>query len=299
MSESEEEVSKNMTGAVIKRHISDLGRNSEGTGFAYLRLDLENREFENISEDLGSYQQLKYINFSGNKFSNVIILSRLPNILRLDLSGNRLSSLEFFNNEETFTNLQYLDLSRNLVRNMTAIKVPKLIYLNLSRNEIINIDQFQPHPNLRILELRGNRISNASGLKGMPKLEELYLCENSIVYIDTLEELPSLRKLHLRKNNISVVEEDKAPELPELQYLNLRENLLKDLMKVANFKKYGKLTKIVLEDTPMWTSQEQAREVLIFMPRLEEVNKQKITDVDRQVAYNIASERFRIVEAAR
>ena len=82
-------------------------------------------------------------------------------------------------------------------------------------------------------------------------------------------------------------------------YLNLRENFLKDLIKVANFKKYGKLTKIVLEDTPMWTSQEQAREVLIFMPRLEEVNKQKITDVDRQVAYNIASERFRIVEAAR
>lgn len=299
MSDSEEEVVKNMNGIVIKRCISELGRNAEGSGFAYLRLDLENRDFENICEELSSYSQLKFVNFSGNKLSNVIILSRLPNILRLELSGNRLSSLEFFNNEETFTNLQYLDLSKNLIRNLTPIKVSKLGYLNLSHNEIMSTDQFQPHANLKILELRANKISGLGGLKSMSKLEELYLSENSIVYIDTLEDLPMLKKLHLRKNNIVVVEEDKIPELPELQYLNLRENLLKDFGKVQAFKKYLKLAKIVISDNPMWNSADLEKEILIFMPRLEGINKAKVTDVDRQVAYSIAEERFRIAEALR
>ena len=299
MSDSEEELSKNMNGDVIKRCISSLGRNSEGTGFAYLKLDIENREFESICEELSSYQQLKYLHFSGNKFNNTVILSRLPNILRLELNSNRLSSLEFLNNEETFTNLQYLDLSRNLIRNLTSIKVPKLIHLRLNHNEIVNTDQFTGHPNLKILELRGNKITNINGLKSMVKLEELYLCENTIAYIDTLEEFPSLKILNLRKNNISVIEEEKIPELPELQYLNLRENILKDITKVGSFKKYLKLNKIIFTDNPMWTGPDVVREVLLFMPKLEYINKQTITDVDRQASYNLASERFRIAEAAR
>lgn len=299
MSESEEETSKNMTGNMIKRYLSEFSRNAEGTGYAYLKLDLENRELENISEELSPYQQLKYLHFSGNRFSNIIVLSRLPNILRLELAGNRISSLEFFNNEETFTNLQYLDLSKNMIRNLTAIKVPKLLFLSLSQNEIINTDQFQGHPNLKKFELRGNKIANISGMKAMPKLEELYLSENNISFIDALEELPSLKRLHLRKNNISVIEEDKAPELPELSYLNLRENLLKDINKLASLKKYLKLEKVVFAENPCWHNNELMKEILIFMPRLQGINKQSISDIDREAAYNLASERFQVAEAAR
>ncbi|OMJ92183.1 hypothetical protein SteCoe_5177 [Stentor coeruleus] len=299
MSESEEETSKNMTGNMIKRYLSEYGRNAEGTGYAYLKLDLEYRELENISEELSPYQQLKYLHFSGNRFSNIIVLSRLPNILRLELAGNRISSIEFFNNEETFINLQYLDLSKNLIRNLTAIKVPKLLFLSLSQNEIINTDQFLGHPNLKKFELRGNKIANISGIKSMPKLEELYLSENNISLIDALEELPSLKRLHLRKNNISVIEEDKVPELPELVYLNLRENLLRDVNKLTSLKKYSKLEKVVLAENPCWPSNELIKEILIFMPRLQGINKQNITDIDREAAYNLASDRFQVAEAAR
>ena len=299
MSDSEEEVSKLMNISIIRRCISNVGRNAEGNGFAYLKLDLENREFESICEELSSFQQLKFIHFSGNKLGNIVILSRLPNILRLELSGNRISSLEFFNNEETFTNLQYLDLSKNIIRNLTAIKVPKLIYLNLSNNEILNTDQFLGHPNLKIFELRGNKIANIAGLKAMPKLEELYLSENNIAFFDTLEDLALLKRLHLRKNNISVIEEDRVPELPELVYLNIRENLVKDLNKLGFLKKYAKLNKIVVADNPCWASAELVKELLIFMPRLGVINKQEITDVDRQVAYNLAFDRFKIAEAAK
>jgi Leucine-rich repeat (LRR) protein len=299
MSESEEEISKNMTGAIIKRCISNVGRNAEGNGYAYLKLDLENRELETMCEDLSGYQQLKYVHFSGNKFNNIMILTRLPNVLRLELSTNRISSLDFFNIEETFLNLQFLDLSRNMIRNLTSIKLPKLIHLNLNYNEIINTDQFLGHPNLKIFEIRGNKIANVGGLKSMPKLEELYLCENNITFIDTLEDLSQLKKLHLRKNNINNLDEEKIPELPELQYLNLRENNIKDINKVNNLKKYNKLTKLVLGDNPFWTSEDLSIEILIFMPRLIFINKQEIEDLHRELAYNLAADRFKVAEAVR
>jgi protein phosphatase 1 regulatory subunit 7 len=299
MSESEEEQTKVLNGGLIKRCISEFSRTTEGNSFAYLRLDLANRELENLCEELASYQQLKYLHLSGNRLNNAVLLSRLPNILRLELSNNRISSHESFNNEETFTCLQYLDLSHNLLRNFSSIKVPKLVHLNLSHNEIISTEYFQGHSNLKILELRGNKLSNLTGLKSMPRLEELYLCENSIAVFDALEELTSLKRLHLRKNNVSILDEEKMPDFPELLYLNLRENTLKDVAKTVGMKKYGKLQKIVVSENPCWTSQELVKEVLIFMPRLEEINKQHIGDVDREIAYELASERFKVAEAAR
>lgn len=299
MSDSEDEVTKVLNGVLIKRHLSELGRNAEGTGFSYLKLEVENREIENISEELSTYQQLKFIHFSGNKISNLSVLAKLPNILRLELASNKITTLDFFNNEEIFTNLQYLDVSKNFIRNLIPIKPPKLIHLILNYNEIINTDLFLGHPNLRVLELRGNKINNISGLKAMPKLEELYLSENNINAFDSLEEVPLLTKLHLRKNNISNIDEEKLPELAELTYLNLRENMIKDLNKLANLKKYQKLEKVVVNSNPCWASQDLIKEVLIFMPRILSVNKQVVTDTDREVSYQLANERFMIAEAAR
>jgi hypothetical protein len=299
MSDSEEEITKNLNHALIRRHLSDFSRNAEGTGFAYLKLELENRETENITEDLSAYQQLKFIHFTGNKISNISVLSKLPNILRLELANNKITTLEFFNNEETFLNLQYLDLSKNLIRNLTAIRLPKLIHLLLNNNEIINTDSFLGHPNLKILELRANKISYITGIKGMPKLEELYLSENNISSFESMEEMLSLKRLHLRKNSFNTFDEERLPELPEIIYLNFRENLIKDLNKVALLKKYGKLEKIVVSNNPCWTSQDLIREILIFMPRIVTVNKITIEDPDREVAYDLARERWNVAEAAR
>lgn len=299
MSDSEEEVTKVLNGVLVKRHLSELGRNAEGTGFSYLKLEIENREVENISEELSTYQQLKFIHLSGNKLNNLSVLSKLPNILRLELANNKITTLDYFNNEETFTNLQYLDLSKNFIRNLVPIKPAKLIHLILNNNEIINTELFLGHPSLRVLEMRGNKINNIAGLKSMPRLEELYLCENNISYFDTLEELPLLKKLHLRKNNVSNLDEEKLPELPELTYFNLRENQIKDLSKLANLKKYQKLEKMIVNSNPCWTSQELIKEILIFMPRINCVNKQVVLDVDREVSYQLASERFMIAEAAK
>ena len=299
MSDSEEEVTKVLNGVLIKRHLSELGRNAEGTGFGYLKLEIENREVENISEELSTYQQLKFIHLSGNKLNNLSVLSKLPNILRLELANNKITALDYFNNEETFTNLQFLDVSKNFIRNLVPIKPPKLVHLILNYNEIINTELFLGHPSLRILELRGNKINNITGLKSMPRLEELYLCENNISFFDTLEELPSLKKLHLRKNNISNLEEEKLPDLPELTYLNLRENQVKDINKLANLKKFQKLERMIVSNNPCWTSQELVKEILIFMPRVSCVNKQVVTEVDQEVSYQLASERFMVAEAAR
>ncbi|CAG9327030.1 unnamed protein product [Blepharisma stoltei] len=302
MSDSEDEpTSKVLNFEVIKRGLLQVGRTFDGTSYAFLKLELENREIETISEDLSQYQHLRYIKLSGNRLQNIDVISKIPNVLRLDLKGNRVNNLEVFNNEETFHYLQFLDLSNNNVKNLSSIKVPKILSLNLSKNEISNVSDFQGHANLKVLELRGNKISSLIGLKGMPNLQELYLAQNNINSLEGLEDLPSLKKLHLRKNKIQALEEEKIPDLPELEYLNLRENEVLDIKQLGLLKKLEKLKKLNLIDCPLNAepSGNAKKEILIVLPKIDFVNKEEVTQDDREEAYNEAQERFIAAENAR
>lgn len=302
MSDSEDEiVTKVLNFEVIKRGISQVGRTFDGSSYAFLKLELENREVETISEDLSQYQHLRHIKLSGNRLQNIDVISKIPHILRLELKGNRINSLEIFNNEETFNFLQYLDLSNNNIKNLSAIKAPKLIHLNLTKNEIANVADFQGPSTLKILELRSNKISSLTGIKNLPSLQELYLAGNNIVSLEGLDELPSLKKLHIRKNKIQIIEDEKVPDLAELEYLNLRENELIEIPQLAHLKKLTKLKKLILTDCPLnlEPSGNAKKEILIVLPKIDFINKDEVAQEDREEAYNEAQERWNAIENAR
>ena len=154
---------------------------------------------------------------------------------------------------------------------------------------------------LRKLELRGNKLKSLVGFKAMPQLTELYLAENEISSLIGIEDLPSLATLHLRKNKIEKVEEEGLPDLPALTYLNVRENLLANVADIGRLKAFLKLSKLHVQGTPF--ADEQAdntkREILIVFPRLLVINKDEVTNEDREEAIAEAAERFRIAEEAR
>lgn len=300
--EGEEEAPpKVLTPDLIKASLSQIGKTFDGTSYAFLKLDLTDKELESLCEELGSYQHLRFIELNGNVLVDISVLSKIPYILRLNLRGSRVPKLELFNNEETFSHLQFLNMQGNRITALTPLKLPKLIQINLSNNEIGTAETFEGHPNLRKLELRGNKLKSMVGLKNMPQLTELFIAENEVASLIGLEELPSLTTLHLRKNRMEKVEEEGLPDLPALTYLNLRENPLATVADVGRLKVFPRLTKLHVQGSAF--AEEQAdntkREMLIVFPRLTIINKEEVTNEDREDAIAESAERFRLAEEAR
>jgi Leucine-rich repeat (LRR) protein len=103
------------------------------------------------------------------------LVGNLPNLLNLTIKRNNVKDLKALGNEELFKNLQTLDLQGNKITELTSIKAPKLMKLNLNENKLDKIESFDGHGKLEQLCLRKNRIAALSGLKDMPGLKELYL----------------------------------------------------------------------------------------------------------------------------
>ena len=285
----------------IRNGLSQIGKTFDGSSVAYIKLDLENKELDEVSEELANYKHLRHINLSGNHFEQITVLSNLPFILKLELKSNKLHSLEIFDNSQTFHYLQHLDLSKNLITSLTKIHLPKLVHLILSHNQISTAHEFKGHDNLKILELRANKLTSLAGIENLASLEELWLGENTISSLDGLSNLPNLKKLFLRKNTFNTLEAEKLPDLPSLAYLNFRENEFVEISKFELLRKYKSLSKIVVTDNPVKPdpSGDVKKEVLIVLPQLKFLGKEEITPEERDDAVNEAAERKKLAEEAR
>ena len=103
-------------------------------------------------------------------------MREMAGILHLNLSNNRIKNVSVFAQEDCFLNLKWLDISNNKFPELSAIKCPKLEYLNISNNKLDKInDSWTGHENLRILVCVDNKFKNLAPIKSMPRLEELYM----------------------------------------------------------------------------------------------------------------------------
>jgi Leucine-rich repeat (LRR) protein len=75
-----------------------------------------------------------------------------------------------------------LDLSENKIVELTPIKCPKLMRLDLSDNRLEKGDSFDGHPRLQWLNFKKNRFNTTAFIKDMPELVELYLVSRVIFY---------------------------------------------------------------------------------------------------------------------
>ena len=220
MSDAEEEVEKHipviMTKENIKGGLSLIGKTFDGSSFSFIKLSLENKELDGVCEDLGHYKHLRDINLSGNHLDNINVLSKLPYILKLNLVGNKLSSLEIFNNSHSFQYLQTLNLSKNMIKSLSGIHLPKVTHLILSENQIASAHDFKGHDGLKVLDLVKNKLTSLQGIHNMASLEELYLENNKINSLAGLQNLPNLKRIQLRKNAFATILEDHLPDLPQL-----------------------------------------------------------------------------------
>ena len=147
---------------------------------------LENNRVEKVL--IGALNsQIMLINLSDNKLSSLFFVNQFQHLVTLKLRGNMITSVT----KDTFRTtleLQELDLSNNEIGFLESQAFSRLAYLfivDLSNNRLnVLEDSTFPHESLLILSLSMNRLSNVSPniFTGNPsKLQIFYLSDNTIV----------------------------------------------------------------------------------------------------------------------
>lgn len=148
----------------IQEIITDCGAD-HSSSFSWnnlIKMDLSFNNLDKIDNSFEFVQNLRYLNISHNKLSNVDSLNVLPNLIVLDLSFNRLTRMPSFH-VEAVSKIELINLNHNLLE--TLIGIPRfeaLFELNLANNCFMNHKNLAPLSilkSLKCLFVSGNPLS--------------------------------------------------------------------------------------------------------------------------------------------
>ncbi|KAK8571686.1 hypothetical protein V6N12_027761 [Hibiscus sabdariffa] len=196
---------------------------------------------QNEEHSCSGLSSLRYLNLAFNQFSGSSHpkgfqwLSRLVNMETLDLRKLLLHTQGL----NDLTNLEYLDLSRNRIEdvsNQGLNNLTNLKYLDLSSNNIESLSSQDELmlTSLKELDLSDNLFRNntLSFLEGLPSLQFLSMSENRLqgsLDIKALSNMTNLKELNLGWNKIESLQPLKDGgrklKLTHLEELNLDDNL--------------------------------------------------------------------------
>jgi len=175
-------------------------------------LDLSNKFLASVPEKLSKFKKLEILDLSKNQ-----IKLSLTDIGRLLSLPKTLKILNLNTNQIT-------DIPKNV---FLALKhsLPNLQKLDISNNQITDLENITIFDNLTFLQASGNKIrSIPSSIQNLKKLEYLYLGNNKLELINpALSLLQSLKLLALNNNKILRIPEN-LTNLVNLRTLHLHYN---------------------------------------------------------------------------
>jgi len=160
---------------------------------------------------------LEDLNLANNRIDNLtipnIFWSKMPDLRRLDMSGNQISAIGH-NALTDLRMLESIDLSGNLIKFLEAedfMGLYHLLNLNLSGNQVEVIPDrfFHGLDSIKTLDLSDNLIRELSNL--------------------SLAQGEALETLHLERNKLSKIPSAMSSSLSNLQFLYLDGNLLETI----------------------------------------------------------------------
>jgi len=178
----------------------------------------------------------------------------LKNLKILNLYGNKIAEV----NPETFmgieTNLEYMDLGFNIIKDVTRISYPNLRFLNLEKNMIRNISNvFNLLRNLQVLNLGENMIEEITSetFSDMTNLLHLNLNRNRVKRLAPgVFENKYLTKVNMSGNELSEIETKSFSNLPILEVVDLSENKITSI-KSGAFDKIPHLKKLHMKSNKL------------------------------------------------
>ncbi|KAJ3149371.1 Leucine-rich repeat-containing protein 23 [Geranomyces variabilis] len=269
---------------LITPAISLLSRTGNGLSHAYTKLTLTSAGITDIKL-LNSYPHLRYVDLSMNAIKDVAPLAALEFLLSADLHGNRIERVG-----QELGNLKYLqhvDLKANSIRQWEVTGWPLCGFLNVDDNALSGL-ALPEFTSLLHLSATRNTLEYATPLK-TPTLQKLYLSNNPIAKVSNvdLDDKKHLQMLHLRECGLESLEgiagED-GKALPALVYLNLRGNNIHSTAEIDHLSHITTLRILVLSDNPVTSHPTYRLEILARVPKLDRLDKDPITDEEREEA---------------
>lgn len=237
-----------------------------------IELDLNNLEISDLT-GIEQFRNLEVLNLYENEISDVSQLETLNSLKALNLGRNQLVDLHLANFDKLIhLDLRYLNLDENfiinenkrvvrlsdiqLVENFTSLEELSVVNndivefspryqfnhlhtLDMSHNQIGDIEFIERMPTLRYLNLRDNEIQDISVLSELVDIKYLNLHSNpDIDSIKPITPLINLEKLILRdvpiKDDVVILR-----NFPRLTYLNVRNCSISDYQVLADMMANG------------------------------------------------------------
>ena len=155
-------------------------------------------EFEvDCEEFIGSCMNVVN-NYKVNSLEEIYNSINLEIVVEMEVINMTLKDLSFLKN---FPNLEILNLSFNNLTNLeTMPEMPKLTKLNLSYNFLQDITQLKNQYSLKELYLHYNPLTDISPIKSLPELEILEAELIMVKDFNILDELKNLKYVALSKH---------------------------------------------------------------------------------------------------
>ncbi len=204
----------------------DVIMTNELWGIEKMTLTADVKELRQLSHFIG----LKELKMNSAAVSDLSVLTTLPLLQKLDLSGCILSAANLRTIGE-LTRLNELNLSTCAVTNIDALaNLKKLTVLNLSNNVITDVMALTQMTALTDLDLSNNPITALQSLQYCANLDKLNLSGCEIESLEALAGLVNLKGLNLSNNSISSLEP--LQNCISLENLDVSYNNLKNIAAV-------------------------------------------------------------------
>ncbi len=174
---------------------------------------------------IASRRTLTSLSLPDCSISSVAELESLTELTYLDLSNNTLRNLAPLSG---MTGLQELYLAHNAVNTLEALQpLKKLEVLDVSYNSLYTLEQVYGTGSLRVLRAGNNQIGSILGISTLDRLTVLDLSHNNLTEVKMLTALSGLEELYLANNAIPSVLG--LETMNHLRILDISYNLITEL----------------------------------------------------------------------
>ncbi|KAM0428597.1 hypothetical protein ACHAPT_006958 [Fusarium lateritium] len=185
---------------------------------------IEEVDFARVKMD-----RLTELDLGGNQVSLVRNLEFAPALVRLKLSKNR---LEDFTTASEIKGLRQLDLSDNRLTSLDISNMPNLHSLHADRNRVVELAGFNRARRLDSLSLReqyGEQSLDLSFLSEAYEVRKLFLSGNYLGTFEPTVDFLNLQLLELANCGIQSLPDNLGQLMPNLRTLNINFNAIRDL----------------------------------------------------------------------
>ncbi|KAI9356534.1 hypothetical protein DFJ73DRAFT_623012 [Zopfochytrium polystomum] len=229
------------------------------------------------------FRNLRKLNFDNNLLATVDAFVCLGGLKSLSVAGNRIEKLLVGDAPAVMGPYGWRIESQEPVRG--KILFPALEELQLGGNCVVRIADLGLYrmPQLKVLNLSGNRISKLDGLEHLTNLVELVLDKNHIKMAEQSSFLPliNLKELHIRENRLRTLAHFDC--LPNLQYLMLTGNRIAELTDIERMK-LPSLIEINLAQNAVSRKQLYRLSVILRFPQIICIDDKEVSEEERQRA---------------